>query len=251
MPAIQAVPARFPDPTDPPTPVKIVSRWEQFLGALTTGMYLEDAMLACFIKKREIQAMINSGPVERKRYQEAKVAGLRSAYSEFDLDEFFNRVAMGTTVADAFMEVFGKPVHSTFYEILRSDPDMEERYQSALKTKAVLEVEKVLDIVDDASNDTLEGLKGPMPNMAAVNRSKLRAETRTKLGGLWYRRLFGEKEPAVQVNVTVNHAERLEEARARARDKTMTPRKISEFTDAVYEAKVEEQPMSTDWMEDK
>jgi hypothetical protein len=251
MPAIQALPARFPDPVDPPTPVKIVSRWEQFLGAITTGMLIEDAMLACFIKKREIQAMINSGPVERKRYQEAKVAGLRSAYSEFDLDEFFNRVAMGTTVTDAYMEVFGKPVAATFYEILRSDPDMEERYQSALKTKAVIEVEKVIDIVDDDTNDTLPGKHGDIPNMAAVNRSKLRAETRTKLGGLWYRRLFGEKEPAVQVNVQINHAERLEEARARARDKTMTPRRVVEFTDAVFEAKVEEAPMDTTWMEEK
>ena len=70
---------RFNDPPAPPTPVKIVSRWEQFLGALTTGQTIEDAMLACFIKRREIQAMINSGPLERKRYQEAKVAGLRSA----------------------------------------------------------------------------------------------------------------------------------------------------------------------------
>lgn len=253
MAAIQTIPARFPDPADPPTPVKIVSRWEQFLGALTTGQPVPDAMLACFIKKREIQAMINSSPLERKRYQDAKLAGIRIAYSEFDFDEFFNRVAMGDTVKEAFNQVFGRDPPLTFYEILRGDPDLEERYKNAMKTKAVLEVEKVLDIVDDDDNDTLPGPKGgEIPNMAAVNRAKLRAETRTRLAGTWYRTLFGENEPKVQVNVQVNHAERLEEARARARDKTMTPRNVREFTDAVFEAApTAPEPVSTDWMEDK
>jgi hypothetical protein len=251
MSAVPVIPARFKDPGEPPAPVKIVSRWEQFLGALATGEKLEDAMLSCFIKRREIQAMVNSGPIERRRYQEAKIAGLRAAYSEFDLDELFNRIAMGMTVKDAYQEVFGKAVHATFYEILRSDPDLEDRYQSCLKTKAVLEVEKVIGIVDDDRNDVLFGDKGPIPNGASVNRSKLKAETRLKLGGTWYRRLYGEKETKVEVNVQVNHAERLEEARARARDKQGTPRKVLEFTDAVFEAKVEEKAMDTTWMEEK
>lgn len=252
MTVLQALPARFADPGPPPVPTKIVSRWEQFLGALTTGVKMEDAMLQCYIKRREIQAMINSGALERKRYQDAKTAGLRSAYSEFDLDEFFNRVAIGGTVKSAYLEVFGVEITATFYEILRNDPDMEERYSSAMKTRAVLEVESVLDIVDDDDDDTLAGPKGgEIPNMAAVNRSKLRAETRLRLAGSWYRRLFGEKEPSVQVNVQVNHAERLEEARARARDKTMTPRKVTEFTEGVYTAVVPEPPMDTAWMEEK
>jgi hypothetical protein len=244
---------RFNDPPAPPTPVKIVSRWEQFLGALTTGQTIEDAMLACFIKRREIQAMINSGPLERKRYQEAKVAGLRSAYSEFDLDELFNRIAMGTTVGEAFKEVFGTDVTPTFYEILRCDPDLEERYQKALQTKALLEMEKALGIVDDDSNDTLPGPKGgEIPNMAAVNRSRLRFEARAKLAGSWYRRLYGEKDPKVQVNVQVNHAERLEEARARARDHRATPRAVP-IIEGEFHAHPAPEPvaevMDTTWME--
>lgn len=251
MPTTPALPARFADPPAPPTPSLIVSRWEQFLGVIATGTAIPDAMLACFIKKREIQAMCNQ-PAERKRYQEAKLAGLRSAYSEFDLDEFFNRVAMGATIKAAFMEVFGVEVQPVFYEILRSDADMEARYQSALKTKATLEMEKSMEIIDDDSNDVLEGPKGPVPNNAAVNRSKLRFEGRARLASSWYRRIFGEKEQTTQVNVQVNHAVILEEARARARDQRMTPRGVKEFTDAVYEAvPVKEEPLSTDWMEDK
>jgi len=247
--SVPTIPARFPDPPAPPTAQKTVTRWDLFLGDLASGVTVPDAMLKRYMKRADIETMIRKNKLEKQRYQEAKLAGLRSAYSEFDLDEFFNRVAMGTTVGESFQEVFGKPVSATFYEILRGDPDLEERYQNALKTKATLEMEKVLDIIDDKSADTLPGPKGgEVPNMAAVQRARLQFEGRHKLAGSWYRRLYGEKEQKQEVNVNINLAERLERAIGNARDRKITPRQMEQAIDATY---VEATPQDTSWMEDK
>lgn len=255
MASTPVTPPRFVDPPAPPVPQQTISRWDQFIGSIATGVTVPDAMLKHYIKRADIETMTRKNSLELKRYQEAKIAGLRSAYSMFDLDEFFNAVAMGLTVGDAFQQVWGHPPAATFYEILRNDPDMEDRYQNALKTKAVVETERMLEIVDDDTNDLIDGgVKGMVPNMAAVQRSKLRAETRHKLAGNWYRRIYGEKDPSVKVEINVNHAERLEEARTRARTQRAAPR-ISQqdpidaqFTEV---APVEEpaRPMDLTWMD--
>lgn len=61
------------------------------------------------------------------------------------------------------------------------------------KTSAILMMDDVLDLVDDTSRDLIEGPMGQMPNMAAVNRDKLRAETRKFMSSKMLPRLFGEK----------------------------------------------------------
>jgi hypothetical protein len=251
MSSVPTIPARFADPPDSRAPAKIVSRWELFLGALATGEKVEDAMLSCLIKRKEIQAMTNI-PSERKRYKDAVLAGLRQAYSEFDLEEFFDRVASGMKVADAFVEVFGKEVSPTFYRLLRDDLELEERYQTALKTKATLEMEKVIDIIDDSSRDTLPGPKGgEIPNMAAVQRDRLRFDGRHKLASNWYRRLYGEEKQKVDVNVNIDLAARIQEGRIRAKERrvNLSPQEMRNAIDATVEPVVE--PLNTIWYEEK
>jgi hypothetical protein len=251
MSSVPTIPARFPDPPDSRAPAKIVSRWELFLGAIATGEAVDQAMLSCLIKRKEIQAMTNI-PGERKRYRDAKLAGLRQEYSEFDLEEFFDRVASGNTVGEAFMEVFGKEIPKTFYRLLRDDPDLEERYQNALKTKAMLEMEKSLEIVDDRSRDTLPGPKGgEIPNMAAVQRDRLRFDSRHKLASTWFRRVFGEEKKQVDVNVNIDLAARIQEGRIRAKERraVVTPQERKDAIDASF-APVPSKEPDTKWMED-
>jgi hypothetical protein len=258
MSSVPLLPARFADPTgQPDKPIKTLTRWDNFLGEVACGMAVPDAMLKHFIKRREIEAITRNDAMEKKRWKEAKLAGLRSAYSDFDLDEFFNRVAMGTTVNDAYMEVFGRAIDMTFYQILREDLELAERYANCLQTKAMLEMEKVIDIIDDDSKDTLAGPKGgEIPNMAAVQRARLKFDGRTKLASAWYRTVYGERQQKVEVNVQINHAERLEEARARARDRRITPRPAAEVIDVQPEpvmdtSWMDEKPMDTTWLEEK
>lgn len=261
MSSVPVVPARFADPPDPPKPIKTLSRWDTFLGEIASGTPIPDAMLKCYVKRKDIETVTRANKLELKRFNEAKLAGLRSGFSEFDLDEFFNRVAMGTTVADAFLEVFGRPISPTFYKLIREDSELEERYADSLKTKALLEMEKAIDIIDDDSHDTLPGPKGgEIPNMAAVQRSRLKFDGRSKLAGSWYRRLYGEQQQKQEVTVNVNLAERLERAIQNKRDRKVTPRQMDEAIDATFttqpEAKaddkwMDDKPMDTTWLEEK
>lgn len=251
MSSVPIISNRMVDPTETPAIVRALSRWHHFIGSVATGITVQDAMLKHLIKRSEIEAICRSNKQELKKYREAVLAGLRSAYSEMDLDELFNRVAMGLTINEAFVEVFGREITPTFYKLLREDTDLEERYQTALKTKATLEVEKVLEIVDETSNDTLDGPKGgEIPNMAAVQRSRLRADTRMALAGRWYRRLFGEDKDQTQVTVNVNLAERLERGIQRLRGVALTQQERSEAIDAEV-VPVVVQKMDTSWMDEK
>jgi|GEM_PF-2420080 len=251
MTSVPTIPARFPDPPDSRAPAKIVSRWELFLGEIATGVSVPDAMLKCLIKRAEIQAMTNQ-PSERKRYRDAQLAGLRCEYSEMDLEDFFDRVATGKKVVESFVEVFGREPRASFYRLLRDDPDLEERYQSSLKTKAMLEMEKSLEIIDDDSNDTLPGPKGgEIPNMAAVQRSRLRFDGRHKLASTWFRRVFGEEKKQVDVNVNIDLAARIQEGRIRAKERkvAITAQERKDAIDASF-APVPSPEPDTKWMDD-
>ena len=249
MSGVPQVPARFVDPGSPPTPQTVVSRWDQFLGSIASGMPLQDAMLKHFMKRSDIETMTRKSALEMKRWRDAKIAALRCAFSEFDLDEFFDRVAKGMKVADAYMEVFGREVEGTFYRLLREDQDMADRYRASQETKAMLEMEKAVDIIDDDANDTLPGPKGgEIPNMAAVQRSRLRFEGRHKIAAATFRRLYGDKEAKTEVTVNIDLAERLERAIGNARDRKVTPRQMSQAIDATY---TEVKPMDTSWMDEK
>jgi len=251
MSTVQTVPARFVDPPDPPVPQTTVSRWDQFLGSIASGTPVDEAMLKHYVKRKDIEAVTRSNPLELQRYREAKLAGLRSHYSLFDLDEFFNRVAMGTRVKDAFVEVFGMEPPATFYEILREDAELAARYSKAMETKAILESEKVLDIVDDKDGDILDtGTKGLMPNTANVQRAKLQSETRLRLMGSWYRRQFGDDKGKVELNVNVNHVEVLESARERAKNRgKISPAEKANAVEAAFTPAPD--PGDTSWMDDK
>ncbi|HTS55227.1 MAG TPA: hypothetical protein VMH26_18310 [Burkholderiales bacterium] len=249
------LPARFPDPPDPPKPVQTLTRWDSFIGEIASGTPVEDAMLKCYVKRKDIETVTRANPQELKRYREAKLSGLRAAYSEFDMDEFFNRIAMGSKVQDAYQEVFGKSVPHTFYQLLREDKDFEDRYETAQKTKGLLEVERILEIVDDKTDDTLPGPKGgTVPNMAAVARAREQWNARKWIAQVGNRRFYGDKQAETQVNVQVNLAEKLESARARAKNRGTVPMP-RQVVDAAFrevpEVNLDEKPIDTTWLEEK
>ena len=115
--------------------------------------------------------------------------------------------------------------------------------------------EGILDIADDDDKDTLDtgGKSGIVPNNANVNRSKLKVESRLRLMKAWYPQVWGDR-PTTQVNVQINHAEKLENARARSREKRAIPSTqnlLNAAIDATFTevAPVKDDPLDTTWME--
>lgn len=242
MSQIPSLPRTFKDPdAPPPAPVKTLTRWSLFLGDIAAGTPIQDAMLKHYMKRADIEACIRDNAEERQRWNEARLAARKRAWSAFDIEDILGRIAGGMPVVESVnMSRPGAADDFTF--LCTADPAWNAMYMAALKARAILEGEKVLEIVDDTSNDTIPGRWGDVPNNAAVNRSKLRAESRMRLMGSWYPKLFGEKKGDTQVNVQVNYAAKLEEARARRDTRKALPLS-RDVVDAVFqESPAEEKP---------
>jgi hypothetical protein len=189
--------------------------------------------------------------LEKQRFRDACTAGLRTKYSEFQLQDIFARVAAGEKVVDAYEAVMGTKPHGAWYSLINQDPDLKQMYRNA-KGGAVIEImDEVIGIADDKSGDILHQEKGPAGNMAAVTRDKLRTDVRFRTAGILNAQLFGERKDQVNVQVNINHAERLEEARARStqRGKAPPPRVTRELVDAVFSEAAPKDDFS--WMDDK
>lgn len=258
-------PRGLPDPGAPPTAVKTLSRWAQFLGSIAAGVLLPDAMLKHFITRADIEAAVRSSAEERQRWDEARLAALKRGWSAFDFEDIFARIAGGDPIRTALESVKGAmngDLYSAFNRIIIADSVLHEMYLAALKARSLVMGEQIVEIADDDSKDMAHNEKGDVPNNAAVNRSKLRVETRARLMSAWNTRMFGEKKDNVQVNVQINHAQRLEEARGRAATRTPSlPQRVIDaaFTDVQPEERnawddlptntKDSEPLDTQWLE--
>jgi hypothetical protein len=195
-------------------------RWDGFLESIKAGASLPDAMLTAGITSREFEMLaMNDGA----KWDEACVIGKKSKFSAIHRDEVFARIAAGTKIEQALIEVRGA-VDPTFFELVEADQDWGARYARAMRIRALGESDKLLGLVDDMSRDILHQDKGPAGNMAAVTRDKLRYEARKDLMAWGYPLLYGEKGgPQVNVQINLDHASRLEEARQRATNRDSVP----------------------------
>lgn len=249
---VAMTPRGLPEPGAPPVPEKTMSRWTQFLGSIAAGVHLPDAMMKHYITRADIEAAIRSDPGERQRWDEARLAAQKIGWSAFDFEDIFQRIAAGMPVNKAVAEVKGDsgPIHATFNKIIIADSVLNEQYMAALKSRALVMQEEIIELADDNGSDVIHNDKGPAPNNAAVNRSKLQVETRLRLMGAWHTKLFGEQKNQVQVNVQVNHAERLEQARSRAVSHKATVTRIPQkLIDAAFKdvPAAEPEPLDTSW----
>jgi hypothetical protein len=238
---LAATPHGLTDPPAPPVPVKTLSRWTLFLGDIASGTPLQEAMLKHFMKRADIEACVRSSAEERVRWNDARVAAKRSSWSAFDLEEIIENIAGGMPVMKAIETALGSNYTETkrkdFLYLCTADPEINDLFTKALASRAVNTSEEITAIADgDGKGDYLDNGKGGLiPDNAKVNRDKLRVDTRYRLMASWNARMFGEGKGDVQVNVQVNHAERLEQARQR-RDGRVATKAPEKLDPAVIEA---------------
>lgn len=228
---------------------KTLDRWTLFLGSITAGVHLEEAMLHHRLTSSDIEAYVLD-PEQRARWHEARIAARKRKWSVLQLEEIFAKISAGDSAVAAVEAVTGNiGSFSSFTDLCASDPELNTHYLRAMKSRALIESDKLFSIADgDGKGDYLDnGKGGRIPDNAKVNRDKLRADTRLRLMSSWYRKLFGEKE-APQVNVQIiNHAQRLAEARQRRDTRQVVPRVSHEVIEAAFsEVPTLEQDMSWD-----
>jgi hypothetical protein len=241
------LPVGLPDPGKSPVPTRTVERWDTFIGDVASGMEMEKARKKCYVTRADIETMCRKWPLEKQRFREARSAGLRTKYSEFQLQEIFALVAGGEKVADAYQAVMGTPHDGHWLALVNQDPDLKQMYRDAKGGAVIAIMDDVIDIADDKSGDILLQEKGPAGNMAAVSRDKLRTDVRFRHAGLLNAQLFGERKDQALVQINLNYAERLEDARARASQRGASVTK-TQMQNAIEATVVE---VDTSWMDDK
>lgn len=251
---IAQTPRSLPDPGPPPAGSKTLTRWNQFLGAIAAGETLPEAMKRFLITRADIETCVRSDPAQYEAWQNARLSAVRRTWSALELEDVFERIAGGMSITDALATVKGNThAYSQFLRLVTQDEAVHAQYKRALQARSFHVSEEIVGIADDNKNDIIAGPKGDIPNMAAVNRSKLRVDTRARLMSAWNKKMFGEKANDVQVNVQVNHAARLEEARQRATTKVVKkdPQQLRDAIDAAFaEVGSETKPAEgTEWMD--
>lgn len=255
MSSIPSSPLSLPSPGKPAgTPDPLVRRWDSFIGSVAAGLPLPDAMLKHFVTRADIETMTRlpgeAGKTEAKRWAQARSAGKRMTYSLFDIEDIFERIASGMKVGEAVNAVKPGSCASSFLGVVNKDPDLIERYKEVKEVAVMMLMDQVTEIADDKEGDVLIQEKGPAPNMAAVQRSRLQMDARVLQARAHAPRYYSDKREQT-ITLNINAVERLERANARLRDR---PGALTRAEKAqAIEAEVVAKTIDTDtsWMDDK
>jgi hypothetical protein len=104
--------------------------------------------------------------------------------------EVLHWIGQGKTLRE-YCRQEGKPSYRTIYNWLDKDPDLAARFAHARDLGEDIISQECLAISDDDSKD-VSGELG-IPNNVAVNRAKLRIDTRLKLLAKWNPKKYGDR----------------------------------------------------------
>lgn len=211
-----------------------LDRWNEFLKQIAENVPLADACLAAGVTSKEI-TVFTLNPLEACRWADARLMAKRRRWPQLQLDDIFERFAAGMEVEAALVEIRGSSEDAGEFFELMDIPDLADRYAAAQRARALRNAESLRAIADDDSKDTLPGPKGgEIPNMANVQRSRLRIETRQALNAAWHPDRFSEKKNQVNVQVNIDHAGTLEASRERAKARGKSPKINQRVIDAAF-----------------
>lgn len=124
-------------------------------------------------------------------------AGRPSSYSLEVAEELCQRIASPMSLKKA-CEPEHLPSMSSVFKWLREKPEFSQMYAKAVEERAEAHAEELLDIADDGRNDYLEsqedgGGTAYRYNGEAINRSRLRVDTRKWLLAKLQPRKYGDR----------------------------------------------------------
>lgn len=193
--------------------------WQVLLGLIAQGHKVDEALLQSGVKRFQLEGALRFSPKYLKQYEDAKLAAMRAKYSLETIEAIIEDVALdnhGGNLKD-ILEAHFVDIYA-FYRLLHRDPVVREMYDQAREIQSELLLDEMRRIADDSADDWTEDGKGnPRVNSEAVQRSRVRIDNlKWRLAKL-NRKRFGEKtEVDHNVNVTINHEQKLIAARKRA-----------------------------------
>lgn len=200
--------------------------WAQCIGDICDGVPCAEAVKRAGIPASTLEGFLRTDARIRAQWEEAKLTALRRHWPLDLVEQILDDIAMGESVRSAVTK--RSLSYVSFLKLTQKDPVIEEMYLEAKQMQAETFADEIVDEATDDNDDV--GLDGK-GNIAAVNRSKLRVNTKQWLMQANAPKRF-RKDSGTQIAVQVNvdHASRLEEARRRR--ETTAPKEVVEAMDA-------------------
>jgi hypothetical protein len=193
------------------------ARWRHLIGLVADGMSTKLAVEQAGVRKFALEAHLRLDPKAKAQWEDAKTSALWRNWDLETIESILAHVAMGGTVIqgiDKYTFEHGADAHTQFYKLLLRDEIVKELYDEARQMQAEkMAIDDVLAISDNDADDVTDDGR---PNAAAVNRSRLRVQSRQWIAERMSFKRFGDRKRVdLEANIVVDHAARLEEARRR------------------------------------
>lgn len=196
-------------------------KWMEFLGMIEQGETQRDASAAIGLSRYKLTGILRAEPKCREQLEQAKIASVWRNWDFETVEEIM--VAIMTAEHGGYLNKILEDRgldSSSFYLLMTRDPTVREMYEEARQIQAEHMADEMQHIADYGLNDTYTDDKGRTRiDQDVVQRSRLRVDTmKWRMSKLHWKR-FGDKVQQDQnINLVVDHADRLEAARRR-RDK--------------------------------
>lgn len=192
-------------------------KWQHLIGLVAEGMSTVNAIEQAGVRKFALEAQLRCDPKAKAQWEDAKTAALWRNWDLETIEIILAEVAMGETVKDSVQKhtyEAGPSALTSFYQLLLRDEIVKDMYDQAREIQSEkMAIDDIITISDNADEDLTEDGK---PNAAAVNRSRLRVQSRQWIAERMSFKRFGDRKRVdLEANIVVDHAARLEEARRR------------------------------------
>ncbi len=149
----------------------------------------------------------------KKKHPDDHTPGIVSSYTKERGDYVCEIVATHAIGLEKLHKMYkddGFPDQETILRWRRSFPEFGTQFVEAKAFQAMVYVEEIYDISDDATRDLIETDKGAIPNSSAIARAKLQVETRKWVVARLLPKLYGDRS-YVENNVSIKHEDALSE----------------------------------------
>lgn len=196
--------------------------WERFLGLIASGIPKSKALHRIKVEPAMLELWFSLNVAALKQYREARTLGLRKRWPMDVIEQAMDKILIGNTVkaALAALGFEDERDYTSFMQLIHRDPKLREWYDETREMQAENFLDGSIDIADENDDDWYKDDKGRVRlNHEAINRSKLRVETRQWTMGVLNRKRFGNhKHIDLDGNLQVDHVATLTGARRRIED---------------------------------
>lgn len=190
------------------------ARWDKFIANTANGLKTREAAHASGISLRTVDAYLISNVAAAGQFRDAKLLWNRREWPLDQIEEVLLHISLGKTIRQAFADA-GLPAEriGSLYRLFLQDKAIRHWYDDARTLATESMADEIMDIADARSADRDEDGK---INHEAINRDRLRVDTRKFLMGKFVPRRFGDtKHHMHEGEVNINHAAVLSGGRKR------------------------------------